>query len=107
MVIVSLQPLYINIYIFERYKNLEVLWWARSQDPPCPRNACVCSLSVMDDDLDVLQWVRAQDPLCSWDVTTSRNGSLSGKVSLFLWLRPQDIPCPEVALPRICLLLMQ
>ena len=48
--------------------HLDVLLWARSQDPPCDSNARVCCHAAENGHLDVLQWARSQDPPCDWDV---------------------------------------
>ena len=40
-----------------KYGHLDVLQWARAQDPPCPWDAWVCSDAAENGHLDVLQWV--------------------------------------------------
>ena len=42
--------------------HIDVLQWARSQDPPCPWDEYVCRYAAMNGHLDVLQWARSQDP---------------------------------------------
>merc|ERR1711907_284901 len=46
--------------------HLEVLKWARSQDPPCPWNKWTCEGAAKGGHLDVLKWARSQDPPCPW-----------------------------------------
>jgi hypothetical protein len=56
--------------------SLEVLQWLRSQNPPCPWNAGVCSGAAENGQMHVLRWLRAQDPPCPWDERVCANASL-------------------------------
>ena len=46
--------------------HIEVLQWARSQDPPCPWDVWVCRNAAEYGHLDVLQWLRTQDLPAAW-----------------------------------------
>ena len=47
--------------------HLEVLQWAREQDPPCPWNEWTCTYAAGGGHLEALKFLRAQDPPCPWD----------------------------------------
>jgi hypothetical protein len=74
--------------------HLDVLKWARSQDPPCPWDASTCSRAAENGHLDVLQWARSQDPPCPWDEWTCSSAARSGHLDVLKWLRAQDPSCP-------------
>jgi len=74
--------------------HLDVLQWARAQDPPCPWNADVSSGAARNGRLDVLQWARAQDPPCPWDASVSSGAAQFGHLHVLQWARAQNPPCP-------------
>ena len=74
--------------------RLDVLKWARSQDPPCPWNEWTCSGAAGGGHLDVLKWARAQNPPCPWDERTCTWVAQRGHLEVLKWLRDQDPPCP-------------
>ena len=74
--------------------NLEVLKWARSQDPPCPWSEETCREAAWNGHLDVLKWARSEDPPCPWNGETCYYAVLGGHLEVLKWARAQDPPCP-------------
>ena len=68
--------------------HLDMLKWARAQNPPCDWNAWVCIHAAYNGHLDVLQWARAQDPPCAWDERVCINVPSN----IIEWLRSQNTP---------------
>ena len=77
-----------------QYGHLDVLHWARAQDPPCPWDANVCMYAARNGHLGVLQWLRAQDPPCPWGEDVCRRAAQNGHLDVLHWARAQDPPCP-------------
>jgi hypothetical protein len=73
--------------------SIEVLQWARNQDPPCSWGATTCSKAA-GNSVDVLQWLRAQDPPCPWNEGACLGAVMNGRLDALQWLRAQDPPCP-------------
>ena len=46
--------------------HLDVLQWARAQDPPCDWDEYVCSFAADSGYLDVIEWLRTQNLPASW-----------------------------------------
>ena len=72
--------------------DLDVLKWARAQDPPCDWDAEVCSNAARYGHLDVLQWARAQDPPCDWSEWVCSFAARNGHLDVIEWLRTQNLP---------------
>ena len=49
-----------------RNGNLEMLKWARSQDPLCPWDE-IMWWAASNGNLEMLKWLRSQDPPCPWN----------------------------------------
>ena len=52
----------------------------------------VCSEAAENGHLDVLQWARTQDPPCAWDVGVCRYAAGDGHLDVIEWLRTQNLP---------------
>ena len=78
--------------------HLDVLKWARAQDPPCAWNADVCWFAASGGHLDVLQWARAQDPPCEWNERVCSKAAMRGHLGVIEWLRTQNLPASWLAL---------
>ena len=66
----------------------------RAQDPPCPWDWRTCGYAAGGGRLDVLQWARSQDPpWCPWDEWTCRCAARGGHLHVLQWARSQDPPC--------------
>jgi hypothetical protein len=110
-------------HLIATFGSLEVLQWARRQDPPCPWDArtcaeaagrgdlpmlkwarlhgCewderVCEFAACHGHLDVLQWVRSgrEHLWCQWSEQTCAEAAGGGQMDVLQWLRRQDPPCP-------------
>jgi hypothetical protein len=73
---------------------LDVIQWARVQDPPCPWDQEICAWAAKNGHLHVLQWARAQDPLYPWDEDTCAWAASNGHLHVLQWARAQNPPCP-------------
>jgi hypothetical protein len=74
--------------------HLHVLEWARAQDPPCPWCEDTCTWAAQNGHLHVLEWARAQDPPCPWYERTCAWAARNGHLHVLEWARAQDPPCP-------------
>jgi len=74
-------------------RHLEVLKWARGQDPPCPWDAKTCAKAARMGQLETLKWMREQDPPCPWDEMTCAKAAAGGHLETLIWIRAQDPPC--------------
>ena len=72
--------------------HLDVLQWARAQDPPCAWDEDVCRYAAGNGHLDVLQWARAQDPPCDWNADVCSEAADYGYMDIIEWLRIQNLP---------------
>ena len=73
--------------------HLEVLQWAREQDPPCPWNSRVCHAAAERGNSEVLQWARDQG--CPWDEDRMCElAAKGGHLDVLQWAREQNPPCP-------------
>ena len=54
----------------------------------------VCRAIACSGHLDVLQWARAQDPPCDWDEYVCSNAARYGHLDVIEWLRTQNLPAP-------------
>ena len=84
-----------------RNGHLDILQWARAQDPSCPWDADICSCAALNGHLDILLWARAQDPTCPWDTRTCSFAARNGHLDILQWARAQDPPCPWNSETRI------
>ena len=75
---------------------MDVLKWAREQNPPCPWDAWGCGDAAQCGHLAVLKWMREQTPPCPWDAWTW-NAALGGQLEVLQWLREQGCPWDEEA----------
>ena len=50
-----------------RSQFLELLQWARAQDPPAPWSERTCTVAATRGDLELVQWARSQSPPAPWD----------------------------------------
>jgi len=73
--------------------HLEMLKWARAQDPPCPWDVTTSRNAARYGHVEVLVWARVQDPPCAWDVTTSKYGAISQDHYTFAYLAVPGL-CP-------------
>ncbi|GBF92802.1 hypothetical protein Rsub_05421 [Raphidocelis subcapitata] len=74
--------------------QLEVLQWARAQQPPCPWDERTCWAAAEGGHLNVLQWARAQEPPCPWDAWTCFAAAKGDHLAVLQWARAQQPPCP-------------
>jgi len=74
--------------------RLDMLEWARSQEPPCPWNALVCSSASKNGHMDVLKWLRSQKPPCPWDTNVCTTAAIRRDWNMLKWARAQKPPCP-------------
>ena len=57
-----------------------------------PVDKVISATVALNGHLNVLQWARAQDPPCAWDVKVCSNAVRNRRVHVLKWLRDQDIP---------------
>ena len=70
---------------------MDVLKWARSQNPPCPWVAETCDAAAQGGHLDVLKWARSQDPPCPWSRSDCRKAaSMYGHQHFIDWIDQQE-----------------
>ena len=55
----------------------------------------VCAATAISGHLNVLKWARAQNPPCDWDARVCRNAAKYGHLDVLKWARAQNPPCPE------------
>jgi hypothetical protein len=71
--------------------RLDVLRWARAQDPPCPWGF-TCRRAAGCGHLALLQWARAQDPPCPWDEAgVVHCAAWGGHLAVLKWARAQGV----------------
>ena len=76
--------------------QLEMLQWAQEQDPPCVWKSChICAYAAEGGYLDVLQWARAQEPPCPWDKRTCGFAARGGHLDVLKWAREHHCPWDE------------
>ena len=70
---------------------MEVLQWAREQDPPCPCYQDVCDFAAQRGHLEVLKWARSQDPPGPWSRSACREeASFDGHQHIVDWIDQQE-----------------
>ena len=74
--------------------HLEMLKWAREQDPPCFWDWKTCAAAAEGGQLEVLRWAREQTPPCPWSEATCASASELGHFEVLKWAREQTPPCP-------------
>lgn len=74
--------------------HFETLKWMRAQDPPCEWDDDTCSFAAQNGHLEIIQWARRQDPPCPWHSFTCELSARYGHFEVLKWLRSQDPPCP-------------
>jgi hypothetical protein len=68
--------------------HLEVLQWARKQEPPLPWDENTCTHAAVGGHLKVLQWARAQG--CPWDEAAMyEHAAAAGQLEVLRWMRRQ------------------
>ena len=73
------------------------LMWNRSEGK-ITWDKHVCISAAENGHLDVLQWARAQDPPCPWDEWACMYAGQNGHLDVLQWARSQGAPeAPEVA----------
>jgi len=70
--------------------NLEVLKWARDQDPLCEWHSEACAYAAGGGHLAVLQWAREHD--CPWASTTCEEAAAGGHVAVLQWAIEHGYP---------------
>ena len=80
--------------------HLEILQWARAQNPPCPWDELTCAWAAEGGHLGALQWARAQNPPCPWDGQTCANATGGGHFELLRWAVEHGCPWDR----EICLM---
>jgi|AntAceMinimDraft_1070359.scaffolds.fasta_scaffold14982_4 hypothetical protein len=65
--------------------HLELLKWAREQEPPCPWDEWTTAAAATGGRLEVLQWLRAQCPPCPWSSKTVVNAEKEGHLDILQW----------------------
>ena len=74
-----------------REGHLEVLKFARDQDPPCPWDQWTCTYAAGGGRLEVLKWLRSQDPPCPWSRSDCRaEASMHGHQHVVDWIDQQE-----------------
>jgi len=68
-----------------RHGKLDVLVWARAQNPPCAWNSLVCTWAVRNDDDRMLYW--AMDNECPMDRWACAFAASHGKLDVLRALR--------------------
>lgn len=69
--------------------HVEVLQWLRANG--CPWDASVTTTAAAKGNLEILQWARAQDPPCQWDRTKCSELAKKGSHSATRdWIESQD-----------------
>ena len=70
---------------------MEVLKWARSEDPPIPWDGKTCKAAANGGNLDVLKWLRAQKPPCPWNRRNCEEAaSREGHQHVIDWIDQQE-----------------
>ena len=77
-----------------KHGHLNIIKWARNQNPPCPWSRSTCHYAAKNGHLHVLEWVRSQDPPCDWNEETCALAGENGHLDVLKWLRSQEPPCP-------------
>lgn len=72
--------------------HLEVLQWARAQDPPCPWSSLVCVYAVKGGHSSVLQWALTQSPPCPWSKWVCAAAAEEGDLATLQWLVAAGCP---------------
>ena len=72
---------------------IEVLRWAKHQDPPVSWSSA-CMAAAEQGELGVLQWLRSHEPPCPWSEDTCTAAAQSGQLRSLQWLRRQEPCCP-------------
>jgi hypothetical protein len=72
---------------------LEVLKLAREHD--CPWDESTCRLAVEGGHLEVLQWAREQDPPCEWGDGTRGLAAAAGHMEVLRWALENGCPDDE------------
>ena len=80
-------------YIAAKYSRLEILQWARAQDPPCPWHEHACTIAAKYGRLEVLQWLRRQEPPCPWSANTDYQAAQYRQLACLQWAH--DNGCPR------------
>ena len=80
------------------FPTLQVLQWARSQDPKCPWNEDTCDGASQRGHLETLKWCRQQDPPCPWFPNEVLLNAAAGGYLDMIKVRPKtktEIPPPR------------
>ena len=81
------------------FLTLQVLQWARSQDPKCPWNEDTCDGASQRGHLETLKWCRQQDPPCPWFPNEVLLNAAAGGYLDMIKVRPKtktEIPPPNL-----------
>lgn len=69
--------------------QLEVLVWARAQEPPAPWSKAACFGAAAEGHLEVLQWLHQQQ--CPWNKAfCERIARRNGQLHVLHWLQSLD-----------------
>ena len=74
--------------------SINLLDWALGE-LEIPKDHLVCAATATGGHLDVLKWARAQNPPCDWNADVCRYAAKKGHLDVLKWARAQNPPCPE------------